>query len=257
MKRLLLLGMMLVLPTLILHAEVTIPVSSSFTGNDGTCLARLYNEVLIPANWAGTAYGNPNAATQFARSNSGTLGLTIFFEVRPNTDPNGVPFSAAMSGIGFTAVNRFHTSGFLNRNLTTLNAITKLKAITKNMSNVWSKNSSNQYDGTADLVSADSALLSTILAGASNSQNCAGLIWSFEMAQSVLYFTDTGYDEGHNVYRTQVQSYFPKTLWFRSSSGSPSGNAYLIKSLQIPSCGGVGTFYFWGQNGVKWTGTAW
>jgi hypothetical protein len=129
MKRLIKFGIMLTLSTLTLHAEVTIPVPPGYTGNDGTCLARLYSDVLVPANWGGV--GNANSPTQFAQSNAGTLGLTIFFEVRPNSEPNGVPFSAAMSGIGITAVNRFNnTSGFLNRNLTTM------KAITKDMSNV-------------------------------------------------------------------------------------------------------------------------
>lgn len=243
MKKQLVLGIMLALSTCLLHADVTITVPAGFSGNDGTCLSRLYTDVIT---WK-TPYGNPTAPTQFARSTAGALGLTIFFETRPNVEPNGAPFAAAMAGIGYVAVNRSNTSGFINRNLTTL------KAIVKDMSIIWNKTSINKYDGTADLISADGSLLASTMKGSQSSGDCAGLIWSFKVAQSVLYVTGSG-DPGQSVYSTQVQSYFPKALWFRSSSGSPSGNAYLINSVQIPSCGGLRTMYYWGQNGVTWTG---
>jgi len=246
-KKRLVLGIVLALSTCPLYADTTITVPAGFTGNDGTCLSRLYNDVLIPANYGLTASGNPTAPTQFAQSTAGALGLTIFFETRPNVEPNGPPVGAAMAGIGYVDVNRFHTSGFINRNLKSL------KAVVKDSSVIWAKTSSNKYDGTADLIGADGNLLASTMTGSQSSGDCAGLIWSFEVALSVLYMTDSG-DPGHNTYRIAVESYFPNALWWRSSSGSPDGKSYLVNSVLIPSCGGQRTLYFWGETGVKWTG---
>lgn len=105
-------------------ADVTITVVSSPTQ---TCLSRMYSDILVPGNW-GTAT-DTTAATKFAQSDMGTLGLTLFFEARPADNSNYNSYQV-MEAIGYAAINRTSTTGFLPR------GYTAFKAVTKNMSSV-------------------------------------------------------------------------------------------------------------------------
>jgi len=88
-----------------IHADVTITVTQR---SGATCLGRMYSDILQPGGWG--ALGDTTAPTRFVQSDQGTLGLTLFFEARPNDNSN-YSSGLVMQAIGFTAINRTSTTG--------------------------------------------------------------------------------------------------------------------------------------------------
>lgn len=212
-----------------------------------TCLGRLYHEILVPSGWG--TLSDLTAATKFANSDQGTLGLTIFFEVRPNAGSDySASGQAVEQSIGFTALNLNSTIGFMSSNYTTF------KAKTKKMSEVWE----HYYDGSGNLNSTQKTALISILNETPTSQNCNGLIYALQMGQNISAKNGGGNDPGHppaNIFN--VGTYAPGSLWFNSSGTSPSSGAFFINSFNTPKYpSGSYTWYFYGQNNVT-HGTFW
>lgn len=222
-------------------ADVTITVGS---GTTQTCLGRMYSDILQPGGWG--ALGDTTAPTRFVQSDMGTLGLTLFFEARP-ADNSNYDSGQVMQGVGFTAINRTSTTGFLPR------GYTSFKAITKNMSSVWV----SKTDGSGDLQSAQKAALPTVLNEAPTSQDCNGFIWALQLGESISVEPGGGNDPGHFVSPLSVQNPAQGSLWFNSTGKSPNSKAYFIVSLLAPRYpSGSYHWYFYGQNGVT-HGTYW
>ena len=220
-------------------ADITIPVTS---GSTPTCLGRLYSDILIPSGWGPVS--DTTAATRFAQSNEGTLGFTIFFEVRPVTGWNttDTATSETMNSIGFTALNRNSVTGFISSH------ITGVRAITKNMSAVWV----NTNDGSGDLQTTQKNALPGILNSSPQSANCTGLIYSLEMGQNITQKYPDAVDGNPPANNFTVSNWAPRDLWFNSTGNSPSSNAYQISAFTVPRSGGTtASWYFFGQNGVS------
>lgn len=219
-------------------ADITIPVTS---GPNPTCLSTLYNQVLTPSGWGPTS--DTTAATRFAQSNQGTLGFTIFFEVRPVTSANSSDTSTSntMNAIGAVALNRQSVSGFVSSRLT------GFKAVTKDMSSVWVRTN----DGSGDLQATQKAALPVILNGSPTSADCNGLIYALQAGQNVAAELSDAADPGHptsnNFY---VTNNFSQDLWFNSTGNKPSSNAYYLGGTTVPRSGASALYYFYGQNGV-------
>jgi hypothetical protein len=238
-RRLTLIVSILLLAIPIAHADITIPVTS---GSSPTCLGRLYSDVLIPSRW-GTVT-DLNAATNFAQSEQGTVGFTIFFEVRPNAGADySVGGQDVLRTIGLTAINRTSTTGFVNSHYTTF------KAITKNMSAVWV----SVPDGSGDLQSTQKNALPGILNGAPTSQDCNGLIYALQIGQNIAAIE--GNEPTHPPSRNlTMYTSAAGSLWFNTSGHSPNGNAYFIDTLSTPKFpSGYNNWSFYGQNGVQHT----
>lgn len=184
------------------------------------------------------------AATRFAQSDAGILGFAIFFEDRPAQSGSTISVSEndVLESIGYTALNRNKTTGFVSSHLTTF------KAIIKNMSAVWV----NTNDGSGNLQSTQQTALPNILNEAPTSGDCNGLIYSLELAQD-LSLKPFGSSQPITPVNAYIGLYnaAPGTLWFNSTGNSPNGNAYLSNNFAVPRYGGgTATWYFYGQNGV-------
>ncbi len=223
------------------HADITIPVTS---GSSPTCLGRLYSDILGPSNW-----GSPSdntAATRFAQSDQGTLGFTIFFEVRPNAGLNAYSSggSTTMNAVGYTALNRNISIGFVSSHYTTF------KAKTKNMSGVWV----NTYDGSGNLQSGQAAALPGILNEAPTSQNCNGLIYSLQMGQIISSLSGGGNDYGHPPSASfSTWNYEGGVLWFNSNGAQPSGSYVIGYSFAPRYPSGTYQWYYYGKSGIQTT----
>jgi hypothetical protein len=221
------------------HADVTVVVNQ---GSTPTCLGRLYSEIIVPGGYGIST--DTTAATRLLQTDEGALGLTIFFEVRPNgsivTESQGG--QTVMQSIGFTALNRNKTTGFVSSHLTTF------KAITKNMSAVWV----NTNDGSGNLQSGQMKALPGILNEAPTSPNCNGLVFSLEMAQNISRFPFGGTSGFTPAVTMQVGNSALTDLWFNSTGNLPSSNAYFITKFFVPLFGGgTATWSFFGQTGVQ------
>jgi len=91
---------------------VSIPVTS---GNTPTCLGQMYTDVLFPSGYVPYYDYDVNAPTAFANTSAGTLGLDIFFEVRPYGyemvyDSSGEGGSNATASIAAAAINRSNSN---------------------------------------------------------------------------------------------------------------------------------------------------
>jgi hypothetical protein len=221
------------------HADVTVVVAP---GSTPTCLGRLYNEIIVPSGY-GTST-DLNAATRMLQTDEGALGLTIFFEVRPNGSSNteSVAGTDVMQSVGFTALNRNMTTGFVSSHLTSF------KAITKNMSAVWV----NTNDGSGDLQSKQMKAFPGILNEAPNSQDCGGLIFSLEMAQNISRNPFGGTSGFLPAVTMQYRNAAPASLWFNSTGQSPNSKALLLTNFFVPLFGGgTATWSFFEQTGVQ------
>lgn len=123
----------------IAYADVQITVQ---TGPTPTCVGRLHAQIIGPGGY-GTAT-DKTAATRFVQTNEGTLGLTLFFEVKP-TSSIDMNTDQALLSIGFVAVNRTLVTNVVPAQYKTF------RSITKNMSGVWSNAATTPVDGTGNL----------------------------------------------------------------------------------------------------------
>jgi hypothetical protein len=234
----------LVIAALYGHADVTIPVT---TGTTSTCLGKLYSTILVPGGWGSST--DTTLATKFAQSDAGILGITMFFEVRPNSayPPQG---NQAMNAISFA---------FLNTNLAsniTPSSYTTFKSQIKYQSAVWTRRS----DGSGDLVSPEITELPDVLNEAPSSANCTGLLYSWTLAQNYInYYVGNSTAYGHTpAYSIDVQPNYanPTTgeFFFNSTGKQPSVsssrkyNLYSAKQFYVPSGANM---YFWGINDAK------
>ena len=165
--------------------------------------------------------------TIFANSEPGVIGLTIFFEVRPNggqsvydSSKYGTGGSDAMRAVAATAYNRSNTTNvdiYPGRPQS-------VSAAAKNMSSAWN----HKPDGTSGLTSKNDKDLKILLAGPSNSQECDGLMYSWAMAQN-FYSKYTNSNQGV-PYFVNTNNTLHGTLWFNSTGKQPSVRETLHKS---------------------------
>ena len=230
------------------EAQVSIVVGS---GPYPTCLGQMYSDILWPTRSAGNGSYDPNAPTSFANSNEGVLGLTIYFEVKPNgyqsfydSEGYGAGGSEAMASVAATAINRSSTN-----NIDTTNYPNDLwlTLAAKDMSpTIWTVNSK----ATGGLKSAMNTQLINTLAGAPHTQACDGLMYSWAMAIAALDAHASG-----NLavpLAADPTNIFPKTLFFNSDGSVPSVAKSRVNSLvdlgvaQAPrSPSGAFPWYFW------------
>ncbi|MCL6558419.1 MAG: hypothetical protein K6U74_06380 [Firmicutes bacterium] len=237
---------------LILHktaySQVNLPVTN---GPSPTCLGQMYSDILWASGYLANGSYDPNAPTQFANSNEGVLGLTIFFEVRPygyanvyNSSAYGHGGSDAMAGVAATAINRSNTN---NIDVSNAPGNPWLTLATKDMSpSIWNVNK----QATGGLKSGMYNTLINILNGAPQTQDCNGLMYSWAMAIAACAAHSCG------ILRTpqpaDPTNYFPKTLFFNTDGSTPSVSPSRVNNLQrlglanaprYPS--GAYSWYFW------------
>lgn len=244
-KRSMLLLFAVLVATLYAHADVTIPVTS---GTSPTCLGSLYSTILVPGGWG--AITDTTIATTFAQSDTGILGLTMFFEVRPNTafPPNG---NQAMNAISFAFMNTHLASNITPSNYSTF------KSQIKYQSAVWVR----QSDGSGNLASPEITQLPTILNGSPTSADCIGLLYSWTLAQNYVnyYFNGASSAAGHapaysidvteqTANPTRLEIFFNSTGNLPSVSSSRKYNLFSAGNFYVPS---GALMYFWGINDAK------
>ncbi len=227
------------------HADVTITVKP---GSTATCLGALYNTILIPGGW-GTA-GDTTLATKFAQSDTGILGLTIFFEARPTTSfPN--PGNQAMNAMVFAFLNTNLATNITPSNYTTF------KSQTKYQSSVWVRKS----DGSGNLVSPEITELPDILNESPDSGDCAGLLYSWILAQNYInyYFNGASTAANHtppysipvgprDANPTTMEFFFNSTGNLPGVSSSRKWNLFSAGNFYTPT---NAIMYFWGINDAK------
>jgi RHS repeat-associated protein len=224
--------------------DISIPIT---TTDHPTCLGELFKDVITPSGF-GTA-SDPNSATNFARSQAGILGLTVFFETRPNGFPTNVYSgqNQAMLGVAYVMINRYRV-GWGSED----KAHFSLQTVTKNASSVWHHENG---DGSGTLLEGQRNTLSRILNGDPNSGDCQGLIYSFFLAENVISATiGSATTPAFGLY-----TYNPvgNALFFNSNNKTPSVSSqnrrhlYRIKQIDTPKFGrGSYHFYFWGLDNV-------
>lgn len=233
------------------RADVQITV---LFGSTPTCLGRLYNQIIVPGGY-GTAT-DTTAATRFFRTDEGTLGLTLFFEIQPVSVTDNITNEALLS-VGFTAVNRTRVTNVVPAQYKTV------KSITKNMSAVWSNSNTTPTDGTGDLAAKEKTELPQYLGEAPTSQHCEGLIYSLVLAQNMALgalneVVQPAYPiqaAGGMINGPPLRSPMPSTLFFLSNPNPPSvsssrkANLVELGYLGVPRFGGVtAPYYFWTIN---------
>jgi hypothetical protein len=228
------------------EAQVNIPVVN---GPHPTCLGQLYSDILWPTYFVGNGYYNPDGPTAFVNSTEGVLGLTIFFEVHPygyeavyDSSGYGAGGSEAMAGVAATAINRSNTN---NIDLTNAPGDPWIILATKDMSpSIWNVNSL----GTGGL-KMYSTLIS-VLSGATHTQNCDGLMYSFAMAIAAINAHANG--TLALPLTANPTNNFPKTLFFNTDGSTPSvlssrkpflQRLGLANAPRYPS--GAYPWYFW------------
>lgn len=226
--------------TLYSHADVTITVVS---GTSPTCLGSLYSKILVPGGWG--SISDTTIATQFAQSNEGVLGLTMFFEVRPNSTypPHG---NQAMNAIAFASMNTHLASNITPREYSTY------KSQIKFQSKVWTR----QSNGSGDLASTEKAELPGILNEAPTSANCTGLLYSWTLAQNYInYYYYTGHTPAYSIDVTEMNANPTRQeIFFNSTGNLPSvlssrrWNLFSAGTFYVPS---GAPMYFWGINDAK------
>jgi hypothetical protein len=231
--------------TLYAHADVTIPVTS---GTSPTCLGSLYSTILVPGGWG--AITDTTIATTFAQSDTGILGLTLYFEVQPNSAYPS-PGEQAMNAMAFAFMNTHLASNITPTSYSTF------KSQIKYQSAVWSR----QSDGSGNLVSPESTELPTVLNGSPTSGSCIGLLYSWTLAQNYVsyYFNGVSTAAGHtaaysidvtnqDANPTSQEIFFNATGSLPSVSSSRKYNLYSVGTFNSPS---GAPNYFWGINDAK------
>jgi hypothetical protein len=230
------------------QAQVSLPVTSS---SNATCLGQMYSDILWPSSYVGNGYYDPNGPTNFANSNEGVLGLTIFFEVRPfgyesvyDSGGYGEGGSEAMASVAATAINRSRTN---NVDVSNAPGDPWIILATKDMSpSIWSVNK----QGTGGLQSGMYSTLISILNGAPQTQNCNGLMYSWAMA---IAASDAQNNGTLQIPQTaNPTNIFPGTLFFNTDGSVPSVSSAqkpflqelgLTQAPKYPS--GAYPWYFW------------
>ena len=216
-------------------AQVTIPISSG----PANCGSRMYTDIF---DVIGLNAVDPNEAAYFANSEPGVIGLTIFFEIRPNGGPStyGSAGTGAMISVAATAYNRANTT---NTDIYSGRPESVLAAA-KDMSAVWV----HKQDGSGALQSKQASTLNTILAGPTTSSDCDGLIYSWVMAQN--FYTRYSNAVQTNPYTVNIQNTFVGSEFFNSTgnqpSVSPSRRQYLneLGLWNVPLFGGSTVPYY-------------
>jgi len=234
------------------HAQgVNIPVKPVKT--TPTCLGQMYSDILWPSGAATWWDYNTSAPTSFANTPSGTLGLDIFFEVRPNgyesvytSTTYGEGGEETMASVAATAINRSNTNNIDTR-VSPDNPW--MNMATKDMSpHIWVVN--NQ--GSGGLRSSYNSKLLSILNGAPHTQDCDGLMYSWAMAiASVNKYMD-GADALRNPQAANPTNIFHGTLFFNSDGSTPSvlpshrPNLERLGATNAPKYpSGASPWYFW------------
>ncbi len=134
--------------------------------------------------------------------------------------------SQAMLGVGFVYINRYESNwGYALQNHSLITAIQQA--------------STPIFSGRGNdpaLFNSYNQKLTGILNGGSNSGDCNGLMFSFDLSRSIL---DYVFDNGHyNSQRLagrdlQVSNPVANALYFRSSGGSPDKKAYKVKDIKF------------------------
>ncbi|MGA7832771.1 MAG: hypothetical protein WCA21_17580 [Terracidiphilus sp.] len=231
------------------HAQgINIPVKS---GDTPTCLGQMYTDILWPSYAVPWWSYDVNGPTNFANTQEGTLGLDIFFEVRPygyeavyDSSTFGTGGSEAMAGVAATAINRSNSD---NIDMANYPGNPWLNLATKDQSpSIWVVNKL----GSGGLKSSYNSQLISILNGPPESQNCNGLMYSWAMAiASIDQYVDYDMRQPQTAYSTNP---FPGTLFFNTNGSTPSVLPSRVPSLQrlgetnapaYPS--GAFPWYFW------------
>lgn len=183
----------------------------------------MYTDILWPTNIAPYLVYDVNAPSNFVNDpvGEGVLGLTIFFEVRPygyepvyDNSNVGTSGSDAMRGVAATAINRSRSN---NVDVSNSPGDPWLTLATKDMSpSIWKVNKA----GTGGLQSSFYSKLIAILNGAQHTQDCDGLMHSWQMAIAM------GNEYANFGMRAPVSldttSPFPGTLFFNTDDSVPS-----------------------------------
>lgn len=229
---------------------VNIPVTN---GNSPTCLGQMYSDILWASGYQPYWTYNTGAPTAFANTPEGTLGLDIFFEVRPfgyesvyDSTTYAAGGSEAMASVAATAINRSNTNNVDVRNYP---GNPWMNMATKDMSSgIWVVN--NQ--GSGGLQSSYNSLLISILNGAPQTQNCNGLMYSWAMAiASINQYMNNG-TMLNDPQAANPSNIFHGTLFFNTNGSTPSVTSSQKPYLEIlgetnapkyPS--GAFSWYFW------------
>lgn len=224
-------------------AQVSIPVVSA---PNPTCVDQMYSDILWPSGYTPNQNYDPNGPTNFANSNEGVLGLTIYFEVRPygyesvyDSSSYGAGGTQVMASVAATAINRSRTN---NVDVTNAPGDPWIILAAKDMSSsIWTVNK----QGTGGLKSSFYNSLVSILNGAPNTQNCNGLMYSWAMAIAASNAQNNGtLRQPQTATPTNI---FMGTLFFNSNNTVPSvSNAEkpYLSELGIANAPGYPSGYF-------------
>jgi len=229
---------------------VNIPVSF---GSTPTCLGQMYSDILWPSGYIPYGDYDVNAPSAFANTGQGTLGLTIFFEVRPygyqsvyDSSAYGSGGSQAMEGVAYTAMNRS-----VSNNIDTSNypGDPWLVLATKDMSpSIWTVNK----QGTGGLRSSFNSKLISILNGAPQTQDCNGLMYSWAMAIATTNTNSATWSSLGVPQPANGSNPFHGELFFNTDGSTPSvskSREYALQELGLANApkypSGASSWYFW------------
>ena len=209
-------------------AQITVPAITS--SSSPTCLGRLLNNIGVPQN--ASAEQSRAALQSFLNSSAGVMGLGIFYEVRPDkyvTNANDPTYQAAL-GVGFIYINRYESNwGLALQNRSLITAIQQ--ASTPIFANARTD------PGNPALFSKYNQLTTNILNGGPNTGDCNGLMFSFDLARSIIdYVFDNGHYNSQRLAGRDLQVFNPigNALYFNSFKGhqAPKGS-YWVKDINF------------------------